>query len=65
MSEIQVKPLLDWLHKKKIDIADEILVLNKGGYIGASTANEIAHARRQRKRIRWLEQAHYDKGGNT
>jgi|GEM_PF-1637123 len=52
-----VKCALDWLHKRKIDLADEILVLNVGGYIGASTKSEIVHARRRRKRVRWLEEA--------
>jgi hypothetical protein len=47
---------LDDLHKRKIDLADEILVLNVGGYIGDSTRSEIEYARRTGKAIRWLEQ---------
>ena len=43
---------LDELHKRKIDLADEILVLNVGGYIGESTQSEIAHAVKRGKRIR-------------
>jgi len=35
---------LDDLHKRKIDLADTILVLNVGGYIGNSTRSEIAYA---------------------
>jgi hypothetical protein len=50
-----VKAMLDELHKRKIDLADEILVLNVGGYIGASTASEIVYAEDHHKRIRWLE----------
>ena len=46
---------LDELHKRKIDLADEILVLNVGGYIGESTRSEIAYAQVHGKRIRWLE----------
>ena len=46
---------LDDLHKRKIDLADEILVLNVGGYIGSSTASEIMYARRFGKGIRFLE----------
>lgn len=46
---------LDKLHKDKIDMADEILVLNVGGYFGDSTRSEIAHAKREGKTIRWLE----------
>ncbi len=46
---------LDALHKRKIDIADEILVLNVGGYVGSSTRSEVMHSRRLGKTIRWLE----------
>ena len=53
--EPHVKMMLDELHKRKIDIADEILVLNVGGYVGASTASEIVYAREHGKRVRWLE----------
>lgn len=49
------KIALDELHKRKIDLADEILVLNVGGYIGESTLSEIAHASATGKPIRWLE----------
>lgn len=50
-----VKPMLDELHLRKIDLADEILVLNVGGYIGDSTQKEIEYATKQGKRIRYLE----------
>lgn len=50
------KECLDELHLRKIDLADEILVLNVGGYIGLSTRNEIAYARAHGKRIRYLEE---------
>jgi len=46
---------LDELHLRKIDLADEVLVLNVGGYIGESTANEIAYAKRTGKPVRYLE----------
>ena len=49
-----VKQMLDDLHKRKIDLADEILVLNVDGYIGHSTASEIAYAYRTQKPVRWL-----------
>lgn len=52
----QDKIRLDELHLRKIDLADEILVLNVGGYTGQSTKREIAYAREHGKRIRWLEQ---------
>lgn len=38
------KVALDELHKRKIDIADYVYVINPGGYIGASTASEIHYA---------------------
>ncbi|WP_088319843.1 hypothetical protein [Kineosporia sp. R_H_3] len=39
------KAALDALHLRKIDLADRVLVVNPGGYVGASTSREIAHAR--------------------
>jgi len=51
----ETKQMLDQLHLRKIDLADEILVLNVNGYIGDSGANEIAYARCQGKTIRYLE----------
>jgi hypothetical protein len=38
------KTALDALHLHKIDLADRVLVVNPGGYIGESTSREIAHA---------------------
>jgi hypothetical protein len=49
------KVALDELHKRKIDLADEILVLNVGGYIGSSTRGEIEYAERHSKPIRYAE----------
>ncbi len=45
---------LDDLHKRKIDLSDEILVLNICGYIGDSTRSEVAYAIEHGKRVRWL-----------
>lgn len=39
------KAALDELHLRKIDLADRVLVVNPGGYIGESTSREIAYAR--------------------
>lgn len=50
-----LKPMLDDLHKRKIDIADEIFVINVGGYIGESTKSEIEYATKLHKRIFYLE----------
>jgi hypothetical protein len=55
----EVMQSLDELHLCKIDLADEILVVNVGGYIGLSTRREIAYARRHGKRVRWLESGAY------
>lgn len=46
---------MDELHKRKIDLADEILVMNVGGYIGTSTRSEIAYAHAHGKLVRYLE----------
>jgi len=51
----ETKKALDVLHKRKIDIADEILVLNVNGYIGDSTRSEIEYAKAHGKKVRWLE----------
>ncbi|WP_210504046.1 hypothetical protein [Nocardioides xinjiangensis] len=39
------KLVLDDLHLRKIDLADRVLVVNPGGYVGESTRREIAYAR--------------------
>jgi len=52
-----VKEMMDELHKRKIDLCDEVLVLNIGGYIGESTRSEIEYAQRKGKPIRYLEVA--------
>lgn len=49
------KDALDELHKRKIDVADEILVLNVDGYVGDSTASEIRYALAHNKPVRWLD----------
>ncbi len=49
------KAMLDDMHKRKIDMADEIFVINVGGYIGDSTRSEIEYATRMGKAVRYLE----------
>ena len=51
----QTKTMLDDMHKCKIDLADEIFVINVGGYIGKSTASEIQYAHEHGKKIHYLE----------
>jgi hypothetical protein len=43
------------MHKRKIDMADEIFVINVGGYIGESTRGEIAYAKSKGIGVRYLE----------
>ena len=50
-----VKDMLDRQHLAKIDLADEIFVINVGGYIGDSTRREIAYAEFKGKTISYLE----------
>ena len=49
------KEMLDDMHKRKIDMADEIYVINVGGYIGSSTRSEIEYATACGKTVRYLE----------
>ena len=49
------KEMLDDMHKRKIDMADEIFVINVGGYIGESTKSEIAYAEKNGKKVNYLE----------
>lgn len=47
---------LDELHKRKIDLADRVLVINVGGYIGESTRDEIDYAVKIGKPVHYLEE---------
>lgn len=51
-----IKEKLDMLHFRKIDLADEVLILNVDGYIGESTGRELAYAQALGKRVRFLEE---------
>ena len=48
------KEMLDDMHKRKIDMADEIYVINVNGYIGSSTNSEIEYAKKTGKTVRYL-----------
>lgn len=52
----RTKEMLDNMHKRKIDMADEIFVVNVGGYIGDSTRSEIEYAVERGKLVRYLEE---------
>lgn len=49
------KDMLDRMHKRKIDLSDSIYVINKNGYIGESTTNEINYAKSLNKNIYYME----------
>jgi len=49
-----IKEMLDDMHKRKIDMADEIFVINVDGYIGNSTKSEIEYANNHGKQIKYL-----------
>lgn len=49
------KQMLDDMHKRKIDMADEIFVINVNGYIGSSTKSEIEYALKTGKKVSYLE----------
>ena len=54
------KEMLDDMHKRKIDLADAVYVINAGGYIGSSTRSEIEYAKACGKEVLYLEEP-----GNT
>lgn len=54
-SDPAMKATLDELHLRKIDLADEALILNVGGYIGESTRAEIQYAEKVGTPVRYLE----------
>ena len=51
----KTKQMLADMHKRKIDMADEIFVINVGGYIGESTRSEIEYAKSTNKKVNYLE----------
>jgi hypothetical protein len=48
------KNMLDDMHKRKIDLSDEIFVINVGGYVGSSTKSEIEYAIKTNKPVNYL-----------
>lgn len=48
------KLMLDDMHKRKIDMSDEIYVINKNDYIGDSTNSEIEYAKAQGKPVKYM-----------
>ena len=56
------KIMLDEIHKRKIDLSDEIFIINVGDYIGSSTWNEIQYARKHNKPVKYLFPTLEDEG---
>jgi len=54
-----VKEIVDEVHLRKIDLADEVLVINVHGYIGESTWREIEYAESLGKPVKYLGEAEY------
>ena len=50
-----VKEMLDEMHKRKIDMADAIFVVNRNGYVGNSTRSEIDYAESTGKQVMYME----------
>lgn len=50
-----VKEIVDEVHKRKIDLSDEVYVLNIEGYIGESTTSEVKYALDNKKPVKWHE----------
>lgn len=55
--DIEITPeqkiALDELHKRKIDLSDEVLVVSVNGYVGESTRSEIDYAISNNKPVRF------------
>ena len=56
VNEEDIKTMLDDMYKRKIDMADEIFVINKNVYIGKSTKPEIEYAIAHNKKVNYMEQ---------
>ena len=54
-----IKQELDELHRYKILMADDVLILNVNDYIGDSTRSELAFARSHSKRVRWWRESEH------
>jgi hypothetical protein len=61
----RLKGRRDTLHLRKIDLADEVLILNCEDYVGQSTQRELGYARAAGNRIRWLLPSKWQRDGET
>lgn len=53
--DVEERARLGRIHLQKVGMADEVLVVNVGGYVGESTRREIAHARSRGVPVSFLE----------
>jgi hypothetical protein len=53
--DVEDRARLDGVHLQKVGMADEVLIVNVGGYVGESTRREIEHARSRGVLVRFLE----------
>ena len=53
--DMDVKSKMDDLHLKKIELADEVIIINIDGYIGQSTALEMHYAKSLGKPMKFLQ----------
>src|SRR5699024_9874721 len=54
-SSSEQKEMLDVLHLRKSDLADRVLVVSPGGYVGEPTSKEIAYARANGKPVSFTD----------
>ena len=55
-TKTKTKEMLDDMHKRKIDMADEIYVIDVDGYIGESTRSEIEYAKETGKKVTYYSE---------
>jgi hypothetical protein len=58
-----LRETLDELHLRKIDMADEVVIVNYNGYIGDSTRNEIEYAKKTGKPVSYIYEDKTEKPG--
>lgn len=57
----EIKIMLDDMHKRKIDMSDEVFIINRDGYIGESTRSEIDYAIKAGKTVKYMVNENFSK----
>ncbi len=57
----EIKTMLDDMHKRKIDMADEVFIINRDGYIGSSTRSEIDYAIKTGKIVKYMVKENFER----